>query len=151
MTSYTKNDRRYEYAYNSDGMRTLKKVYENGEGLLHRAYMMSALRSFAWTLSDYCQKSNCTPEDVSVDDLSELVKFISAAEWLNYDGITYCKGLCSGQDFHVYFVPDGISQADKKRLLPSDEDYNRINELFETEIIREIRLKNDENAKFCTT
>lgn len=99
------------------------------EGLLHRAYMMSALRSFAWTLSDYCKKCNCTPEDVSVDDLSDLVKFISAAEWLNYDGITYCKGLCSGQDLHVYFVPDGISQADKKRLLPSDEDYNRIKEM----------------------
>lgn len=84
------------------------------EGLLHRAYMMSALRSFAWTLSDYCKKCNCTPEDVSVDDLSDLVKFISAAEWLNYDGTTYCKGLCFGQDLHVYFVPDGISQVDKK-------------------------------------
>lgn len=99
------------------------------EGLLHRAYMMSALRSFAWTLSDYCQKCNCTPEDVDIDDLTELVKFIAAAEWLNYDGTTYCKGLCSGQDLHVYFVPDGISQADKKRLLPSDEDYNRIKEM----------------------
>lgn len=99
------------------------------EGLLHRAYMMSALRSFAWTLSDYCKKCNCTPEDVDVDVLTELVKFIAAAEWLNYDGTTYCKCLCSGQDLHVYFVPDGISQADKKRLLPSDEDYNRIKEM----------------------
>ena len=31
MTSYTKDDRRYEYSYNSDGMRTVKKVYENNE------------------------------------------------------------------------------------------------------------------------
>ena len=31
MTSLTKDDRRYEYSYNSDGMRTVKKVYENNE------------------------------------------------------------------------------------------------------------------------
>ena len=31
MTSYTKGNRRYEYSYNSDGMRTVKKIYENNE------------------------------------------------------------------------------------------------------------------------
>ena len=31
MTSYTKDNRRYEYSYNSDGMRTVKKVYKNNE------------------------------------------------------------------------------------------------------------------------
>ena len=31
MTSFTKDDRRYEYSYNSDGMRTVKKVYKNNE------------------------------------------------------------------------------------------------------------------------
>ena len=30
MTSYTNSERHFEYAYNSDGMRTLKKVYEDG-------------------------------------------------------------------------------------------------------------------------
>lgn len=99
------------------------------EGLLHKAYMVSALRSFAWTLSDYCKKCNCTPEEVSIDDLNELVKFIANADWLNYDGTTYCKGLCSGNDLYVYYVPNSTSQADKKRLLPSEEDYNRINEM----------------------
>ena len=39
MTSYTKNDRRYEYAYNSDGMRTLKKVYEDGELVYTEIYV----------------------------------------------------------------------------------------------------------------
>ncbi len=39
MTSYTKNDRRYEYSYNSDGMRTLKKVYENGELVYTEIYV----------------------------------------------------------------------------------------------------------------
>ena len=31
MTSYTKDDRRYEYSYNSDGMRTVKRVYEDNK------------------------------------------------------------------------------------------------------------------------
>ena len=31
MTSFTKDDRRYEYSYNSDGMRTVKRVYEGDE------------------------------------------------------------------------------------------------------------------------
>ena len=31
MTSYTKGNRRYEYSYNSNGMRTVKKIYENNE------------------------------------------------------------------------------------------------------------------------
>jgi len=31
MTSYTKDDRHYEYSYNSDGMRTVKRVYEGDE------------------------------------------------------------------------------------------------------------------------
>ena len=26
------------------------------DGLMHRAYMMSGLRSFAWTLADYCER-----------------------------------------------------------------------------------------------
>ena len=34
MTSFTKDDRRYEYSYNSDGMRTVKRVYE-GDGLVY--------------------------------------------------------------------------------------------------------------------
>ena len=31
MTSFTKDGRRYEYSYNSDGMRTVKRVYEGDE------------------------------------------------------------------------------------------------------------------------
>ena len=31
MTSYTKDGRRYEYSYNSDGMRTVRRMYKNSE------------------------------------------------------------------------------------------------------------------------
>ena len=39
MTSFTKDDRRYEYSYNSDGMRTVKKVYENNELIYTYTYI----------------------------------------------------------------------------------------------------------------
>ena len=39
MTSYTNSERHFEYAYNSDGMRTLKKVYENGELVYTEIYV----------------------------------------------------------------------------------------------------------------
>lgn len=101
------------------------------DGLLHRAYMLSGLRSFAWTLSDYCSRENISPKDVSPEKLREIVGFIAEADWLNYDGDSHCKGLCSGSDLHVYFVPAGVAQADKKLLLPSKEDHARVKKMKE--------------------
>lgn len=89
-------------------------VLENG--LLQRAYMMSGLRSFAWTLSDYCARKGMTPNEVQAADVAKIVTFVKTQNWLNYDDKTYCTGLCSGQDHHVYYVPDGVDQADQKRL-----------------------------------
>ena len=68
-------------------------------------------------------------------------------DWLNYDGDTYCQGLCSGSDLHVYFVPDGVTQADKKKLLPSKEDKDRVKQMKEKfpsyrEILSEVHSLN---------
>lgn len=101
------------------------------EGLMHRAYMMSALRSFAWTLADYCNKHNSTPSEVDADVVRRIVDFVASEDWLNYDDKTYCKGLCSGSDLHVYFVPDGITQADRKKMLPGKEDLDRVKQMKE--------------------
>lgn len=99
------------------------------EGYMHRAYMMSGLRSFAWTLADYCKQHDCTPEDIDNTVASRIANFVANEDWLNYDGDTYCQGLCSGSDLHVYFVPDGVTQADKKKLLPSKEDKDRVEQM----------------------
>lgn len=101
------------------------------EGLMHRAYMMSGLRSFAWTLADYCKQHDCSPEDIDNTAASRIANFVASQDWLNYDGETYCQGLCSGSDLHVYFVPDGTSQADKQKLLPSKEDLDRVKHMKE--------------------
>lgn len=103
------------------------------QGLLHRAYMMSALRSFAWTIAAYCEEKEISAKDIKTDILEKLVDFIAEKDWLNYCGNSYCKGLCSGSDLHVYFIPDKVSQADRKKLLPSAkelEDDRKIKETF---------------------
>lgn len=97
--------------------------------MMRRAYMLSALRSFAWTAADYCKQN-----EIGVDEIDEatavwIAKFIEDREWLNYDGKTYCKGLCSGSDLHVYFLPDAATKADKQEFLPSEEDLARVQEI----------------------
>ena len=101
---------------------------ELAEGYMHRAYMMSGLRSFAWTLADYCKRNDCTPEDVDSNIPYQIASFVSNRSWLNYDGESYCKGLCSGSDLHVYFVPDSVSKADRKLLLPSKAQLEEVEE-----------------------
>ena len=96
------------------------------QGLLHRAYMMSALRSFAWTVASYCDENNTTPEDMDPSIASWVVSFVAGRDWLNYDKSSYCKGLCGCQDLHVFYLPAGISAEDKKKLLPKQEDYDRV-------------------------
>ena len=100
-------------------------------GYMRRAYMMSAIRSFAWTLADYCKEHETTPEDIDSAIPSRIANFVASRDWLNYDGKTYCKGLCSGSDLHVYFLPDATSKADKSKFLPSQEDKDRVKEMKE--------------------
>ena len=98
------------------------------QGYLHRAYMMSALRSFAWTLAEYCDINAFKPDDVTVKKLKEIVAFCAEKEWLNYRGRSHCRGLCDCADLHVFYIPDAVSQADRKKLLPSDEEIRDTNE-----------------------
>ena len=106
---------------------------ELSRGLMRKAYMMSALRSFAWTLAHYCKEHNETPDTIDNSVPSQIANFVASRDWLNYDGNTYCKGLCSGSDLHVYFLPDKITAADKKRFLPSQEDFERVRKMKKTQ------------------
>lgn len=117
------------------------------EGLMHRAYMMSGLRSFAWTLADYCQKHDCTPDDVDSGVACRIANFVANENWLNYDGDSYCQGLCSGSDLHVFFIPDSVAKTDKKKLMPSQEDVDRVQQMKEKfpayrEILSEVHSLN---------
>lgn len=90
-------------------------------GYLSKAYQFSALRSFAWTLQAYCASAKVAVADVSLEKIEALVRFISEREWLNYNGDSFCKGLCAYQDMLVYFLPDATSPIDREKFLPDDE------------------------------
>ncbi len=86
------------------------------EGYLKGAYMVSALRSFAWTLADYCDRKGVTPGEVSYPVVRRLVDFIAEHDWLNYDGVSYCRGLCDGPDKNVFYVLNKVSDADRSQI-----------------------------------
>lgn len=109
--------------------------------------MLSGLRSFAWTLADYCKQQNCTPDEIDSGEASRIADFVAGQNWLNYDGTTYCQGLCSGMDIHVFFIPDESDPADREKLLPSQEDFDRVKrmrEVFTTynEVLPEVHSLN---------
>lgn len=101
---------------------------ELAEGYMHRSYMMSALRSFAWSLSDWCEQNDVEPATLTYNELCRIISFASMHNWLNYDE-TYCNGLCGCQDLHVYYLPDGASDADKRALLPSARKLAEVEEI----------------------
>lgn len=96
---------------------------------LRNSCMLSGLRSFAWTLAAYCQKSETMPVEIPLDTLEKLVGFIARRNWLNYEAGSYCRGLCSGSDLHVFYLPDSASAADAEQLALSEEDIEYIVEM----------------------
>ena len=87
---------------------------------MHRAYMMSALRSFFWTVSTYCEDNAITPEQLTRDDVSGIVDHIAAQQWLNYCNNDHGSCICSIQDFHVYYVPKKTDMEDQRALMIAD-------------------------------
>lgn len=84
--------------------------------MIHRAWMMSALRSFGWTLCDYATRNNIAIKDIEMSVLNDICKYIEEREWLNYDGSRYLPGLCGCSDLHVYYIPDAAPEASVAKL-----------------------------------
>ena len=94
---------------------------ELAEGYMHRAYMMSALRSFAWTLAKYCEDLEIKPEELNLDQIHKIIDGVADVNWLNYDDKSVCKGLCGTQDLHVYYLPAKTPERIKAYFRPSQE------------------------------
>ena len=101
------------------------------EGMMHRAYMMSALRSFAWTMAKYCDALSKKPADLSLEQIQNIIDTIADANWLNYDNKSVCKGLCGTQDLHVYYLPDKTSASVKAVFMPSQEVIDQTKQMQE--------------------
>lgn len=81
---------------------------EINESLMEYAYQFSALRSFAWTLADYCAGHGVEPKEIDLEVLHRMVQFIAQRKWLNYKADSFCAGLCSGDDLYCCYLPDEI-------------------------------------------
>lgn len=99
---------------------------ELDEGYIRRAYMVNALRSFAWTLTDYCKTNKVTLSKIDKAIPIKVAEFVESRDWLNYDGKTHCKGLCGNSDLHVFYIPDAISKTESKLFLPSKAELDDV-------------------------
>lgn len=101
------------------------------EGMMHRAYMMSALRSFAWTLTKYCDAMKKNPADLALDQIQSIIDTIADSNWLNYDNKSVCLGLCGTQDLHVYYLPENTPESIKAVFKPSQEEIDQTKQIQE--------------------
>ena len=86
------------------------------EGLISKNLYYNELRSFAWTLAAYCDKNKISPDEIKTDTLEKLVSFINDRNCLNYRSDSYSPELCSGDDIHMYFVPESLKTSDRFKL-----------------------------------
>lgn len=107
------------------------KECELAEGLMRKAYMMSALRSFAWTLTTYCKNNQVKPSELKLPQIRKIIESVAGKEWLNFDDESVCKGLCGTQDLHVYYLPDKTPQSVKEVFLPSPEEVEQTKQIQE--------------------
>ena len=99
---------------------------EIDEGYIQKDYMLVGLRSFAWTLASYCSQYNTEPAQMSFDDFKRIADYCEKHDWLNFNDFSYCKGLCDCGDLHIYYIPDSVSDSDRKIIEPTQEDYDRV-------------------------
>ncbi|MBO5868411.1 MAG: hypothetical protein J6Q54_05855, partial [Oscillospiraceae bacterium] len=92
-------------------------------GLVRRCAMYEAFRSFAWTLAAYCDKESLTPEAVPAETLEDIASFVvDDRNRLNYVSDSFCPTICSGDDIHNYYIPDGTPAAAREELIASMGD-----------------------------
>ena len=95
------------------------------QGLIRNAYMLHALRSFAWTLGAYCRRNLVTPEMVEQETLHALIDYAATREWLNYNSAFFCPTLCGCSDLHTMYVSESVISEAEKQFLPSQEELER--------------------------
>lgn len=94
------------------------------KGWLSDAYLFTLLRSFAWTLAEYCEKAGIQLKDVRIEQLYNLASFVENRKFLNYKENSHFAGLCNGNDIHNYYIPDSVSDEDRKNIVgEADENF----------------------------
>lgn len=94
-------------------------------GMIQRVSVYNSFRSFAWTLEAYCEKEKKRPEELSFTEISRIVDYIGKRDGLNYIGNSFSPVICSGDDIHVFYLPDSVSEEIKEKLKKETETETR--------------------------
>ena len=74
-------------------------------GMFQDVKMFHALRSLAWTVSCKADQEGRTLGSYGFEELNEIGEVINKSP-LNYKTESWCSGLCSHYDWHVFYVPE---------------------------------------------
>ena len=86
--------------------------------MVRRIADYDAFRSFAWTLAAWCDQKGLEPGDVDYQTLKAIAKFVRFQNNANFTANDqYCPALTSGDDRHVYFLPDELIREKGEELL----------------------------------
>lgn len=79
-------------------------------GMFQDVKMFHALRSLAWTVSCKADQEGRTLGSYGFEELKEIGEMINKSP-LNYKTESWCSGLCSHYDWHVFYVPESYIES----------------------------------------
>lgn len=79
-------------------------------GMFQDVKMFHALRSLAWTVSCKADQEGRTFGSYGFEELKEIGEMINKSP-LNYKTESWCSGLCSHYDWHVFYVPESYIES----------------------------------------
>lgn len=91
------------------------------ESLLPDGSLFHKLRSFAWTLADYCERNNIDFEDLPLALLLTLADFVLDQYGLNYSDESAFPGLCQKADLNVLYVPEALMGQTLEDIAPNPD------------------------------
>jgi len=75
-------------------------------GMFRNVSMLHVLRSLAWAVMCDADSNKRSPDSYTFAELERFAAFIAGKRNVVYGDRSYCPGLCSCYDWHVFYVPE---------------------------------------------
>jgi len=85
---------------------------------------LSAFRSFAWCIGEYCRVNNTTASSLDLNTLLSIAQLVESRSCLNYTENSHFPALCSVPDMFTAYIPKGNANplSPKVRFLLKDNN-----------------------------
>lgn len=93
------------------------RLAEIQHGVLRSVFMLSALRSFAWSLASYAQHTGQPFADIDLPATLAICVFVKSRELLNYDATRYFPVLCGTPEGDTAYVDGDLKAAARQALM----------------------------------